>query len=402
MIQPVRNRSRKVVGVVILAFIAFISLGLPDGLLGVAWPSMRQSFLRPMDSLGVLLFSSMAGYLISSFYSGHVSSRLGVGWLLALSCMATGCSLLGYTIVPYWWMMIPLAVLAGLGAGAIDAGINTYVASNFGESLMQWLHASYGIGITMGPVIMTYGISYFYSWRVGYVVVGSVQVALAAAFAMTASMWKIKSHPSPEEREKTVTESRRTPVLETLKQADVWISILLFFIYTGIESTIGSWSYTFLTESRGISKETAGFIVGSYWATFTIGRILAGLFTRRVRMHLMIRGGIVGAFVGGVLMLFSFSGALSLAGVVASGFAIAPIFPGLVSLTEKRVGRRYSANTIGMQISAAGLGVALIPGLTGVLAQRISLDVIPVVILFWTVALFILEKISQGREKEPS
>lgn len=397
MENPPLNKSRSGKGVVVLAFIAFISLGLPDGLLGVAWPSMRESFSRSLDSLGMLLLASMAGYLLSSFYSGKVTSHLGVGWLLSLSCLTTGASLLGYTLVPYWWMMIPLAVAAGLGAGAIDGGINTYVASNFGEHLMQWVHASYGIGITMGPVIMTTGISYFSSWRVGYIVVGSLQVALAASFALTVSMWK--SSGSGEEREKILSDYK-TPMGETLRQPDVWISILLFFIYAGIEATIGSWAYTLLTQSRGISSEVAGLFVGSYWATFTVGRILAGLFTRRFRMHSLIRGSLLGAFVGAFMIIWNPFKAVSLAGVVITGFAIAPIFPGMVSLTTKRVGARFAANTIGMQISAAGLGVAVIPGLTGVLAQRISLEVIPLLILFWIISLFVLYSLSIRREKK--
>lgn len=391
------NKSRSRKGVIILAFIAFISLGLPDGLLGVAWPSMRESFSRSLDSLGMLLIASMAGYLLSSFYSGKVTSLLGVGWLLSLSCLATGASLLGYTLVPYWWMMIPLAVAAGLGAGAIDGGINTYVASNFGEHLMQWVHASYGIGITMGPIIMTTGISYFASWRVGYIVVGSLQIALAVSFALTVSMWKSKG--SSEEKEKILSDYK-TPVGETLMQPDVWISILLFFIYAGIEATIGSWAYTLLTESRGISSEVAGFFVGSYWATFTVGRILAGLITRKIRMHSLIKVSLLAAFIGTIMLMWRSFEVVSLAGIVITGFAIAPIFPGMVSLTTKRVGAQYAANTIGMQISAAGLGVAVIPGLTGVLAQRISLEVIPLLILFWIISLFVLYSLSIRREKD--
>ncbi|MGE5431907.1 MAG: MFS transporter [Syntrophomonadaceae bacterium] len=392
------DKSRSRTGVVILAFIAFISLGLPDGLLGVAWPLMRQSFSRSLDSLGMLLAASMAGYLLSSFYSGKVTSRLGVGWLLSLSCLATGTSLLGYTLAAHWWIMIPLAMTAGLGAGAIDGGLNTYVASNFGERLMQWAHASYGIGITMGPVIMTSGISWFASWRLGYIVVGSLQIALSTAFALSIKVWQPVKSSTGEERKKSLSDYK-TPMFETLRQMDVWISILLFFIYAGIETTIGSWAYTLLTESRGISPVAAGYFVGSYWAAFTIGRILAGIFTRPFRMHSIIRGSLFAAFIGAMLLILNPFKAASLAGVVITGFAIAPIFPGMVSLTAKRVGPHYAANTIGMQISAAGLGVAVIPGLTGVLAQRLSLEVIPVLILFWIISLFILYSLSIRREK---
>ena len=176
------NKAASRTGILLLAYVAFISLGLPDGLLGVGWPSIRASFALPLDALGILLIATMAGYLASSFLSGLLVSRLGVGRLLAISCALTGAGLIGYTLAPAWWVMVCLGVIAGLGAGAIDAGLNTYVAANFGEGLMQWLHASFGIGVTLGPVIMTTGLNFFNTWRFGYTVVGVAQIALAVCF----------------------------------------------------------------------------------------------------------------------------------------------------------------------------------------------------------------------------
>jgi MFS family permease len=243
-------------GLIVLAFIAFISLGLPDGLLGVAWPSIRDGFALSLDSLGVLLFAVTAGYLVSSFSSGGLIGRMGVGGLLAVSCALTGASLIGYTLAPSWWMLVAFGVTAGLGAGAIDAGLNTYVAANFGERLMQWLHASWGIGITLGPLIMTVGIDRFHTWRWGYVFVGSAQILLGAYFALTVSRWRRGR------RVESGTPARltdyRTPYRETLLQPGAWLSMLLFFLYTGVESTLGNWAYTLLTESRGISPGVAG------------------------------------------------------------------------------------------------------------------------------------------------
>src|SRR5512138_408589 len=159
-------------GLILLAFIAFVALGLPDGLLGVAWPSIRTGFSIPLDAIGMLLTSATAGYMTSSFLSGTIVTRIGVGRVLAASCAMTGAALIGYTLVPEWWMMVLIGVFGGLGAGAIDAGLNTYVAAHFGEGLMQWLHASWGVGVTMGPIIMTTGLTLFHTWRLGYRVVG--------------------------------------------------------------------------------------------------------------------------------------------------------------------------------------------------------------------------------------
>ena len=208
----IKNKPESKIGLILLAFVAFISLGLPDGLLGVAWPSIRGSFSRPLDSLGILLFAIMTGYLISSFFSGHMIARLGVGKLLAASCAVTGAGLIGYTLAPTWWMIVACGAVTGLGAGAIDASLNSYIASNFGEGLMQWLHASWGIGVTIGPMIMTTGIKFFNSWRLGYVLVGAVQLTLAACFALTSSLWQGRDGHFESEKSQRLTDYK-TPFL---------------------------------------------------------------------------------------------------------------------------------------------------------------------------------------------
>jgi len=394
--QAVLTKYRSRLGLILLAYIAFISLGLPDGLLGVAWPSIRASFSRPLDSLGMMLIASTTGYLTYSFASGRIIARLGVGKTLAFSCAATGLGLIGYTLAPAWWMMVGLAVLAGLGAGAIDAGLNTYVASHFGEGLMQWLHACYGIGVTLGPIIMTLGLNYFRSWRVGYVTVGTAQVALAACFVLTLAMWQDKRDPAADERPQRLTDYK-TSIPETLRRNAVWLSMLLFFVYTGIEATLGNWTYSLLTEARGIAPQQAGFWAGSYWATFTVGRTVAGLYARRVGVHTVVRSSLLAALCGALILWWNPVEVASLVGVGIIGLAIAPIFPALVSGTSARVSPRFAANTIGMQIGAAGLGAAVLPGFAGILARRTSLEVIPVYVVAAIVLLFGLYAVSLRR-----
>lgn len=367
--------TRRKTGLIVMAYIAFISLGLPDGLLGVAWPSIRGEFGLPLDSLGLLLVATTTGYLTSSFFNGKLMARLGVGKLLALSCFLTGASLLGYTLAPVWGMLVLLGVFAGFGAGAIDAGINTYVASEHSDGLMQWLHASFGVGITLGPIIMTAGLNLFGAWRLGYIVVGVAQILLALIFGLTSSLWK---RPTVESDEPARIMDYKTPLLKTLRRPSVWVSIALFFIYTGLELTLGHWTYSLLTEARGVPSASAGLWAGSYWAMFTVGRALAGLYTNRIGLDALLRGSILGALAGAALLWWNPFPAASLLGVAVVGFAIAPIFPALMSGTSARVGQVHAANTIGMQISAAGVGGAAIPGLAGILARRISLEVVPV------------------------
>jgi len=364
--------------VIILAYVAFIALGMPDGLLGIAWPTMRVDFGVPLDSLGMLLFASVTGYMTSSFLSGTLISRMGVGSLLTVSCLLTGSALVGYTLVPTWWMMVLLGVVAGLGAGAIDAGLNTYVASHFGEGLMQWLHASYGIGVTIGPVIMTTALTVFHSWRMGYRVVGGFQFFMALAFVLTLALWNAHENaPTEGEREKRLTEYK-TPMALTMRQPRVWLSVLLFFLYVGGEVSLGTWVFSLLTESRGISTQAAGLWAGSFWATFTLGRILAGLYARRLGIHILVQGGVALALLGALLLWWHPFELANLLAVGLIGVAVAPIFPAMMSGTSQRVGANFAANTIGMQMAATGLGAATIPSLIGVLARQFSLEVIPV------------------------
>lgn len=387
------------IGLVLLAYIAFIALGMPDGLIGVGWPSIRAGFQIPLDSLGLLMFTSTTGYLTASFMSGFLLRKLGVGGLLAASCGLTGLALLGYTFVPSWWMMVSLGITVGLGAGAIDAGLNTYVAAHFSEGLMQWLHAFYGIGITFGPLIMTYGLTNLNTWRFGYQVVGFFQIILAISFLFSIKLWGQKTHSDDSQTDKKITEYKTT-YQDTLKQPEVWLSMLLFMLYVGAEIGLGAWAYTLLTESRGIDPKTAGFWAGSFFALFTIGRILAGLYAKKVGVNMIVLASTIGALIGSILLWWNPVPIISLVGVVVIGFAIAPIFPALMSGTSDRVSPRFAANTIGMQMAAAGLAGALIPSLMGVLARRVSLETVTVFLISLFIALLVVYIISMKRTKE--
>ena len=380
---------------ILLAYVAFIALGMPDGLLGVAWPSMRADFSISLDSLGILLFASVSSYMTSSFLSGPLIARMGVGNVLAVSCATTGAGLIGYTLVPDWWMLVLLGVMAGLGAGAIDAGLNTYVAAHFGEGLMQWLHASYGIGVTLGPIIMTAALTTLNSWQVGYLGVGGFQIALATCFALTRPMWNRKDTFVGRDEPKRLTDYK-TPLGETLHQPQVWLSFLLFFLYVGAEASLGIWTYSLLIEARGINPAAAGFWAGSYWASFAVSRVIAGLYAKRVCANLLVQGSLVGALLGAALLVWNPSEVANLLAVALIGFFIAPIFPALMSGTSQRVGANFAANTIGMQMAASGFGTAIIPSLLGVLARRVSLEVIPICLVVVFLGLFGFYRLSMN------
>ncbi|NLD44194.1 MAG: MFS transporter [Chloroflexi bacterium] len=361
-----------------MAFVAFVALGMPDGLLGVAWPSIRGGFHIALEAIGMLITAVTAGYMTAAFFSGPLLARLGVGRLLAASCALSGAGLIGYTLMPQWWMMVALGVAAGLGAGAIDAGLNTYVAAHFGETIMQWLHACWGIGITLGPLIMTLGLTRAGTWRAGYHVVGAFELLLAVGFGLTAHRWRdgTPNHDQPER-----LTDYRTPMRDSLRMPQVWLSFLMYFLYVGAESGAGVWAYTLLVESRGVDPALAGFWTGSYWATFTIGRMLAGALASRLRGDALVAVSIAGAVLGALLLIWNPSQIANVAAVALIGFSIAPIFPALMSGTARRVGDRHAANTIGLQMTATGLGMMVVPSLMGVLASRLSLEAIPLFLL---------------------
>ena len=378
MDSKVNNLSREKINLLILAYIAFVTLGLPTGLLGVAWPTLRADFSQPLDAMGFLFVASTIGYLISSFFIAQLINRFGIGPLLIFSSVASAVSLIGYTLAPAWSVIVAIGCIGGFGSGLMDAGLNTYLASEYNEGQMQWLHACYGIGATLSPIIMTASLFQFVSWRPGYIFVGILTAMMAISFWLTLSAWKKPNTLATEQKDsERGLMDYQTSVWETLIQPFTLISILMFLLYTGAEFTLGNWTYTLLTESRGVSPQVAGLWAGGFWATFTIGRVLAGLYAHRIQLNLLMLGEMTLALIGAILFWWNPSAWISVAGLFLVGFAMAPIFPGLVSSTSERVGAHHAANTIGIQLSAAALGGALLPSLAGILAQRVSLETIP-------------------------
>ena len=394
MTSKAHNLPHIKVNLLILAYIAFVTLGLPSGLLGVAWPTLREDFGQPLDAMGVLFISSTAGYLISSFFIARLINRFGIGSLLIFSSLGSAVSLFGYTIAPSWGIVVAMGCIGGFSSGVMDAGLNTYLAAEYNEGNMQWLHASFGFGATLGPIIMTYSLSHFVSWRPGYIFVGTLLVFMTVSFILTYSSWKRPKTATIETDKPGSGEpglmDYQTSLWETLARPITWISIFMFLLYTGAELTLGNWTYTLFTEGRGVSPQLAGLWAGGFWATFTLGRILAGLYAHHIRLNTLLLGAMLLALLGAVLFWWNPLPLVGVAGVFVVGFAMAPIFPGLVSSTDRRVSHRHAANTIGIQISAAGLGGALLPSLAGALAQRISLETIPVMLAFSLIGLLLL------------
>jgi fucose permease len=372
-----------------LAFLGFISIGLPDGLLGVAWPGMRAYFGLPIDALGGLLLMYTAGYLTASFSSGRLLTHFNVGALLALSCLATGLSLTGYALSARWWPVLLLGALAGLGAGAIDAGLNTFAATHFSARLVNWLHAFYGIGAFSGPLLITSVLEAGHAWQTGYAIVGGGQLALALCFGLTHRRWDERQDVDQAAAANAKTE-RATSSLSTLRLPVVWLSLAVFFIYTGIEAAAGAWAYSLFTEARGVPMMTAGTWVSVYWGALTAGRILSAMIAGSVSITLLLRCCIAGQSIGALFLWLNFSPPGSFFGLALLGLSSAPIFPSLITTTPARLGAKHTANGVGFQIAAAVLGQSASPGVVGICAGRFGLEIVGPALLLAALSLLAL------------
>ena len=374
------TNKRLLVGI---TFLSFIVLGIPDGLLGVAWPSIRETFGLPLDALGGLLTAFTVGFLLSSFNSGRLISLFGVGRLLLFSHVLVALGFVGYFLATSWWIMLACGCLVGFGGGMTDTGLNTYISANHSSRIVNWSHASFGLGATFGPVIMTTILGLGYSWRYGYVLVAAFKILLALSFALTLAWWRTTGPQQPD-----IPPESNVRLVATLKLPIVWLGITMFVLHTGIELTAGQWAYSLFTEARSVPPETAGIWIGIYWGSLTAGRVLIGFVSDHISPARLVRTGIVGILIGATLLSLNVANMLSFFGLVLIGLSIAPIFPCLISATSARVGYLHAANAIGFQISAAALGGAIVPGVTGVLAGRLGLEVIGPMLVMATVLAF--------------
>lgn len=353
---------------ILICFVAFISLGLPDGLLGVAWPYLSEDYGVPLDALGLLLVCFTAGYLLASFNSGFIMAKMQLGTLLAFSCLCTGLSLAGYAYGGAWPALLAMAFFLGAGGGAIDASINTFAASNFSTPVVNWLHAFYGIGATLGPVIMTFYLTRNTGWMAGYSTVALVQLSMALIFFLTRKWWK-----GTRQREAKAEAARPG---ETLALKSTWLSILLFFLYTGIEVSVGQWMFTILTKSRMLSEAAAGTWTSTYWGSLTVGRIAFGFVMVRFPVHKVLTACLAMVVVGTSLFALNVAPLASLTGIAIIGIAVAPVFPSLIAMTPDRIGNHHAGNAVGYQVSAAMIGGALLPGFAGLMTDYFGIEVI--------------------------
>jgi fucose permease len=394
----------------VLIYLAYISLGLPDGLMGIAWPEIRMQFDLPMTAAGFMSILGTVGATISSFSSGHILKRIGTGKMILFSCMLTGIAIFGFSVSTVFPMLVLFSIPHGLGAGGVDSSLNHFVSKNLTSRHMNWLHAFWGIGASIGPVIMTYAILWTNRWNNGFLIVAVIQLSLAVLFFVTLPEWRkiegkgarTASEPKVGKEENATSETAPAIVekpgvkpsfprrfwngfLLIFKQHGLLAAMLTFFFYVGAESVLGFWSATYLRFSRGVSLESAGLWVAIYYGCITGGRILFGFIVEKIGTGIAIKSGIGISLLGFVLLILPLqTTVLCPVGMGLIGLGFAPIFPCVMQDTPLRFGS-LSATAIGYQLGMANIGYTMLPLLVAAISERISLNLIPLGALFFLI-----------------
>jgi fucose permease len=368
-----------------LAYLGFIGLGVRSGLFGVAWPSIRAEFDLPLNALGALLAPMWIGYLAGSFVSGRALARWQLGVLLGFAFAGLAVYLIGTGAAPVLWLLLAVGVPGGLGSGLVDGGLNIYVTNRHGAREMNWLHASWGIGASVSPVVMTAAMSGGIGWRWTYVVAGLLMLMLGAGYLLTQSAWPSRSevvhHHTPEASGLSTSnpsagQPRGASIWQTLRLPITWVSMLLFIAYTGVEIGIGQWAFPLLVTARGMSTVEAGAAVSVYWAGLTAGRFFFGVVVAAIGVERLLQVCLGGTLIGLGLLWAASPAPVELATLALLGILLAPVFPALVTLTPDHFGSAHTANAVGIQVGTSVVGGAGLPALMGVLAQAFGYEVL--------------------------
>ena len=378
-----------------IIYFAFISLGLPDALVGAGWPVMHQDLGVPVSYAGFITMTIAIGTILSSLQSDRLTRKLGTGLVTTLSVALTAVALLGFSVSTEFWMLILWAIPYGLGAGAVDAALNNYVALHYASRHMSWLHSFWGVGAAISPFIMSYSLTQGLGWNTGYRVVAIIQMVLVAILFAGLPLWR-KVHPTVpaaaaggggdegeggQTLERAVgNDGKEKPLglIGALKIKGVPFVLLGFLAYCALEGTAILWASTYLVQQRDVAASTAASFASLYLLGITAGRFLSGFVADRVGDRNMIRLGILGVCVGVILIALPLENdTLALAGLVIAGFGSAPIYPSIIHSTPANFGPGKSHAIIGIQMASAYLGATLAPPLFGFLGQAVGMWLFP-------------------------
>ncbi len=370
-----------------IIYIAFISLGIPDAILGVAWPEMRLDLGVPLDASGWIFITMTFSTIMSSLASGYLIKKLGTARITLISVGLTSVALIGISMVPSFYWIVLFAIPLGFGAGSIDTALNNYVALHYKTHHMNWLHAFWGIGATMGPIVMSAFFALNYSWRKGYMTLGIVQLVIFSIILISLPLWKKQEKVS---KANTDFHNEYLTYKEVIKTNGVKLSMVIFLVYCAIEFSIGNWGASYLVSSRNLLIATAGTLIGTYYAGITIGRIVSGFISFKFNNNQLVLVGIIIFIASSGLLLFNFHISVLYVLFFFQGIGLAPVFPSLIHETPKRFGADRSQHVIGLQLAGAYVGASIFPALFGVLARYSSLKIYPYYILMIGIIMFVI------------
>ncbi len=377
-----------------IIYLAFISLGLPDALLGSAWPTMYSEFDVPVSYAGIISMIIALGTIISSLRSDRLTRKLGTGKVTAISVAMTAIALLGFSSSHAFWMLCVWAVPYGLGAGSVDAALNNYVALHYESHHMSWLHCMWGVGATVGPYIMGFALSGGKTWNTGYLYIGVLQIVLTAILVFSLPLWKErKTSESPGNTNENTTLEKPLTLPQIIKIPGAKEVMLCFFCYCAIEQTAGLWASSYLTLFKGVSAETAARFAGMFFIGITVGRAINGFIAMKLQDSQMIRLGQSIIAIGVIVMLLPGPHIISLAGLILIGLGCAPVYPCIIHSTPAHFGAGRSQALIGVQMASAYVGTCLMPPIFGLIANHISIALFPVYIMALLILMVIMHEL---------
>lgn len=370
-----------------LIYVSFISLGLPDSLLGSAWPQMQESLGVSLSLGGVISFLITASTILSSLMSHRVIQRFGTGGITMCSVAMTALALFGFSLSNSFFALCLWAIPYGLGAGSVDAALNNFVALHCKAKHMSWLHCFWGIGATGGPYIMGLCLSRGMGWQAGYRTISFLQMALTLILLLSLPLWKKQELPLSGGE----TVRPQTPQWgKLLKRPGVKAALTAFFFYSALELTTGLWGSSYMVAIRGISAETAAKWISLFYLGITAGRFFSGFLTLRFSDDAMVRLGECTAIVGILLILLPLHNLFLCLGLILTGLGCAPIYPSLLHATPQRFGATLSQSLMGTQMAISYLGSTTMPPVSGFLSEKISMGLYPVLLLVFALSMTIL------------
>jgi fucose permease len=374
----------------VVIYLSFISLGLPDSLLGSAWPTMYTEFHVPVSYAGIISMAIALGTIISSLQSDRLTKKLGAGKVIVISVAMTAAALFGFSFSHSFWVLIIWSIPYGLGAGSVDAALNNYVALHYKRRHMSWLHCMWGVGASVGPFIMGYALTGGQRWNMGYRYIGILQVILTFVLLISLPLWMNRSEDGQANQEaalKKVLSLKEILVIPGAKEI-----MVTFFCYCAVEQTTGLWASSYLVLFKGISAEKAANYASMFFIGITVGRAISGFVTMKLNDTQMVRLGQIIILIGIITMLLPIGENISLSGLILIGLGCAPIYPCIIHSTPKHFGADKSQAVIGVQMASAYVGTCIMPPIFGLIANYITVALLPVYLLILLILMFVMHK----------